>query len=232
VTDRPTVAILDADLFCYRIGFSSEDDEEQFALSRLTEWVTDVVFFDLKCQDYRAYISGKNNFRYDIAKTQPYKGNRKDLKRPKHLEALRAHMQRLGAKVTEGQEADDAVAIESMQGNYWLVHQDKDLNQLAGWHYNPVTCVEYFVTPEEGLKSFYMQVLTGDNVDHIPGLFRVGPKKAEKILDGCQTEEEMCRAAFEAYVSKGHGKDYFLEQGRLLWLCRHEGDRWTPPVDF
>lgn len=232
MTERPTVALLDADLFVYRIGFASEDADEVIAKSRLTEWLTDIVYMDLKCVDYKAYITGSGNFRNDIAVTQPYKGNRSKLTKPKHYAALREHLKRMGAVVVEGMEADDAVGIESTRGNYWIVHQDKDLNQLPGWHYSPTKCLEYFVEPFEGLRSFYTQVLTGDVTDHIPGLWKVGPKTAEKILKDCKTEDDLCRATFETYVSKGHTKEYFLEQARLLWLRREEGQIWEAPIDI
>ena len=83
------MALLDADIICYRTGFASEDVDEKLCLARVTELVTDIVYFQLKCDDYKAYITGKGNFRNDIAVTAPYKGNRKDMKRPKHYEAIR-----------------------------------------------------------------------------------------------------------------------------------------------
>lgn len=151
------------------------------------------------------------------------------MKKPKHYEALREHLQRLGAVVVVGQEADDAVAIEASRGNYWVVSADKDLMQVPGWHYEPTKCLESYVEPFQGLKSFYTQVLCGDRVDNIPGLWKVGPVKAAKILDGCKTEEDLYKACLAAYVSKGHDKDYLLEQASLLWLRREEGQVWEPP---
>ena len=157
--DRPVEAIVDADFLVYKVGFSNEDEEERWALNRLTEWFTDIIYMRLKCDDYRAWITGKTNFRFEIATTVPYKGNRKDAPKPKHYDALRKHLMKLGAIMTEGEEADDAVAIASTKGNYWIVHVDKDLDQLPGWHYNPVKDEEYYVTEFEGLYSFYKQIL-------------------------------------------------------------------------
>jgi DNA polymerase-1 len=220
---------VDADFLVYRIGFASEDDDEQYARSRVTEWLTDMVYFDLKAEDYKAWITGKDNFRYQVAVTHPYKGNRKDLKKPKHYEALRGHLERLGAVVTVGEEADDAVGIESAKGNYWIVHVDKDLDQLPGWHYNPVKKEEYYVDEFQGLKNFYLQVLTGDRTDWIFGIKGVGPVKAAKILEGTETEEEMYSAVCKAYEKYGESIDRVHENGKLLWLRRKEGEIWTPP---
>ena len=104
---KPTEAVIDADFLVYSVAFSCKDVEEQWAKNRLTEWLTDMVYIRLKCTDYKAFITGKSNFRYDLAKTVPYKGNRKDVEKPEHYEALRKHLTRLEAVTTEGEEADE-----------------------------------------------------------------------------------------------------------------------------
>ena len=180
----------------------------------------------LKCDDYRAWITGKTNFRFEVATTVPYKGNRKDAPKPKHYEALRKHLMKLGAKMSENEEADDSVGIASTEGNYWIVHVDKDLDQLPGWHYNPVKDEEYYVTEFEGLYSFYKQILTGDRVDNIEGIRGIGPVKADKILKDCTTEEELYAACIKAYDGN---TDRVLENGKLLWLRRETNQMWQPP---
>jgi hypothetical protein len=227
---RPKDVVIDADFMLYTVGFSCESSTEREALNRLTEWITDIVYMKLDCESFRAYLTPKHNYRYDIAKTVGYKSNRIDSQKPKHFDALRKHLTKMGAVEVEGIEADDAVAIESAKhlDNIWIVHVDKDLNQLQGWHYNPTKDEEYYVTEFEGFYSFYKQLLTGDRVDAIPGLAGIGPKKAEKILKDCKTEDELHRAAFQAYQDKGHDMVYYTEQGQLLWLQRYEGELWQP----
>ena len=227
----PKVALIDADFLVYRIGFSCEDAEVQLAKNRLTEWLTDMVYINLQCDDYKAWITGKTNFRNELAVTVPYKGNRKDFVKPKHYDALREHLIRLGAKVSDQEEADDAVAIESCLDNYWIVHQDKDLNQLPGHHYNPVTDERYYVTEFQGLKSFYTQMLVGDRTDNIQGLHMIGPKKAEKILKDCKTEGDLFQAVKKAYEEKEEPFERLVENGRLLWLRREPGQIWEPPSE-
>jgi transcriptional regulator with XRE-family HTH domain len=75
-------------------------------------------------------------------------------------------------------------------------------------------------------------MLTGDRVDNIPGLAGIGPKKAEKILQGCTDYESMQTAVWKAYQDKGHDYDYFVEQGRLLWLLTSPDDIWQPDVNI
>lgn len=227
----PKLALIDADFLAYSVGFACEEDEDpRMAKNRLTEWLTDIVYMDLKCEDYVAYTTGPNNFRYDVAKTVPYKGNRKDMKRPKHLDALKEHLKRLGAVETVGIEADDAVAILNAQepDKYIMVHVDKDLNQLPGWHYNPNKCEKYFVDQEEADRNFWIQMLMGDRVDNIPGVAGIGPVKAKKALKECKTYEEMEAAVLKIYNDKEYSLEYFIEQGQLLWLQRYEGELWQP----
>jgi hypothetical protein len=133
---------------------------------------------------------------------------------------------KLGAKMSENEEADDSVGIASTEGNYWIVHVDKDLDQLPGWHYNPVKDEEYYVTEFEGLYSFYKQILTGDRVDNIEGIRGIGPVKADKILKDCTTEEELYAACIKAYDGN---TDRVLENGKLLWLRREINQMWQPP---
>ena len=227
----PKQLLIDADYLIYAIGFASEEDSEKFAKSRLVETLEDLVYLHLKADSYEAFLTGKNNFRYDIAKTVPYKGNRKDAKKPKHYDALRSHMvKRLGAVVVDGQEADDEVAIRMTKepDQYMLVGVDKDLRQIPGWHHNPVKAQTEYIDEFEAYKSFALQMLTGDRVDNIPGLQGIGPVKAAKALKEAKTKEELLQEVWKQYQEKEHDLEYLTEQGQLLWLRRYEGELWLP----
>jgi hypothetical protein len=232
--DVPKELLIDADYLIYGVGFASEEDSEKFAKSRLVGTMEDMVYLHLKADSYEAFLTGKNNYRYEIAKTVPYKGNRKDAKKPKHYDALREHMiTRLGAVVVEGQEADDAVAIKMSvyPDKYLLVGVDKDLRQIPGWHHNPHKALTEYIDAFTAYKAFCTQLLTGDRVDNIPGLEGIGPVKASKALRDAKTEEELLQAVWKAYQEKEHGIEYLTEQGQLLWLRRYEGELWLPSVD-
>jgi hypothetical protein len=226
--EEPKVALLDADILVYRVGFASEDEEEKIALARVTEFVTDTVYFDLDCEDYEAWITGPDNFRFDVAVTAPYKGNRKAPK-PKHYDSIRLHLQAMGAELTLGYEADDAICIRAteLKDKCWIVSLDKDLDQIQGWHYNFVRREKYYITEAEGLKRFYKQILTGDRVDNIIGLRGIGPVKADKILADKHTALEMYNECVEQY--KGDTVRV-LENARLLHLLRYQGEVWQPPA--
>jgi 5'-3' exonuclease len=131
--------------------------------------------------------------------------------------------------VQEKQEADDAIGIRAYtlgEEDYVICSIDKDLDNLRGKHYNFVKNEAYYVTEENAIKNFYRQILTGDRVDNIPGLSGIGPKKAEKILADCVTEEELYSAVLKAYDGN---LEYLTEQGQLLWIRRKDNEIWTPP---
>jgi len=221
-------ALIDADSLVYAIGFSSEGIEEPLAKWRMNEAV-DTILSDVGADCYFGWLTGKGNFRNDIAKTAPYKGTRVAPK-PEHYQALREHLQvKYGFMITKDIEADDAVAIACYaipEDEMIMVHIDKDLNQLRGWHYNYRKKEKYHVTEFEGLQSFYIQILTGDRIDNIIGLKGIGPVKAKRILEECQTEHEMYLACLEAY---GGNEERVLENGQLLWLQRSHDQVWKPP---
>lgn len=230
---RPDKLLIDADYLIYAIGFTCEDVSESTAKNRLVETLENLVYVHLKADSYEAFLTGKGNFRYDIAKTVPYKGNRKDAAKPPYYQELRDHMvKRLGAVVVEVQEADDEVAIRMTKepDTYTLVGVDKDLLQIPGWHFNPSKDLEQYVNEFEAYKSFCLQLLTGDRTDNIPGLQGVGPKKAEKALKDSKTKQQLLETAWEKYQELGHTLEYFTEQGQLLWLRRYEGEIWQPNV--
>ena len=230
---RPDKLLIDADYLIYAIGFTCEDVSERTAKNRLVETLENLVYVHLKADSYEAFLTGKGNFRYDIAKTVPYKGNRKDTAKPPYYQELRDHMvKRLGAVVVEGQEADDEVAIRMSKepDTYTLVGVDKDLLQIPGWHFNPSKDLEQYVDEFNGYKAFVTQILTGDRTDNIPGLEGIGPKKADKALKDAKTKQALLETAWEKYQELGHTLEYFTEQGQLLWLRRYEGEIWQPNV--
>lgn len=229
VPPLPKKALVDADFLAYRVGFASQGEDEPLAIARLSEWLNDLLFQKLDIDDYKLYLTGTGNFRDDVAVTQKYKGNRDGFVRPEHYSALRDFMvDRYGADCVHGIEADDAVAMVSVDGSWIIVHVDKDLDQLPGHHYNPVKGEFYYVTEFEGLRSFYTQLLMGDRTDNIPGLHKVGKVTAGKILAEAKTEEDLAQAVWKAYKDRGHTIEYMTEQGRLLWLLRSPNDEWEP----
>lgn len=221
-------AIIDADILVYRVGFASNEDSEKYAIKTMARFLEDMIMFDLPyCTTWTLHLTGKGNFRDEIAVTKPYKGNRTGNKKPTHYTALRNYLAwSWDATIWEGFEADDAVAIEATEKGEEsvIVSLDKDLDQVAGWHYNFVKRLLYYVDQETADLNFYKQFLTGDRVDNIQGVYGIGDKKATALLEG-KTVEEM----WEIIVDK-LGFDRAIENGHLLYMLRSVGDSFKPPV--
>ena len=222
--------LIDGDIIGYRIGFSTEEENEKIVVSRVATFIETMLWEDLDAETYQGYLTGSGNFRNDIARTAPYKGNRTAPK-PKHLQFIRDYLvSAWGFEISEGQEADDSIAIAHVANNYEsiIASIDKDFLQLRGNHWNFVKKEMTVVTDEEALLNFYRQVLTGDRVDNIIGLKGIGPVKADKILAHCESAADMYFACVEAY---GGEESRVIENCRLLWLRREANQLWQPPTE-
>jgi len=198
------------------------------AIRTMASFLEELVMFELNVSEWNTYLTGPTNFRNDYAITAPYKGNRKGEK-PTHHGLLREYLElSWTGTVTEGIEADDAIAIDATTygDESIIVSLDKDFDQVQGWHYNFVKKDKYYVQADEGLLNFYMQFLVGDRIDNIIGVKGIGPVKARKLLED-KTEREM----FEVCVEELGSEERAIENGILLYLQRKEGEIWSPPSE-
>jgi 5'-3' exonuclease len=188
------------------------------------------------------FLTGKTNFRNEIAKRQPYKQRASN--KPFHYKNLIAYIKgKYDYRISEGLEADDLLAIEqfSRMDETIICTRDKDLLQVQGWHYGweigkqasfgpeKVEGFGYLRWDEEKKKLrgvgdafFYAQCLMGDPVDSIPGIPKCGPKKAFKLLEHTNTSTEALKIVYGAYKAFYGMSGYkeMLEQARLLWMIR------------
>lgn len=172
---------------------------------------------ETQTEDFRIFVGGKGNYRYDVATIKPYKGNRDRSQRPQHHAALtRFLVDEWYAEIIDGMEADDALGIHQDERSV-LCTTDKDLNMIPGWHYNWVANDMFTVTYEEGMRFFYNQLLIGDPTDNIGGVKGIGKKRAEVLLKDAKTEREMYEVCLEAYKKD---EDALIENGILLWMKR------------
>jgi len=234
--DNPDkTAIVDADSLIYAVGFSAEDKEEKIAIARMAERLEEMLFLELGVEKYEGYLTGSNNFRVDIAVTAPYKGNRTGAK-PKHYNLLREYLvDAWGFVVVDGEEADDMVVRRHYEigEDSILVGVDKDGLQSPGHHYNWQKQEYFQVTKPEALKNFYRQILTGDRIDAIEGIRGIGPKKADRALEGCDMPYEYLHAVTAAFakVDEASAQQRVEENAKLLWMCRKKGEVWYPGIE-
>jgi hypothetical protein len=230
-------ALVDGDVMCYRAAYACKDETASVACRTLDGIVTEALlscdYEDRWYDQWQIYLTGKTNFRNAIAKTAVYKGNRNRPK-PPHLPAVRKHfVKHWGAVIAEGEEADDAIAIEAtrLQGRSVIISIDKDFMQVPGHYYNFVKRQHHIIDEQQGIFNFYKQILTGDAADNIIGIKGIGDVKATKCLQMCTTTDEMYQACVDAYDAEGFdGEARVLENGQLLWLRREKGQIWSPSL--
>lgn len=234
-------ALIDCDVLVYEMASLKDDEGYPITwglLQGLIDKHLDGIIDAVDADTWQGYLTGKGNFRNDIATIRPYKGGRDHSNRPFWFSAVYNYLRdNRGSTVVDGMEADDAIAIQHnlSGGNTVLCSRDKDLRQVAGWHYNwPFGKKQelrdpFWISEIDGLRNFYIQLLTGDSTDNIPGLFGVGPRAASVLrTENYSSELEMFREVKEQYELRfGSYWDMFMaENGRLLWLLRHEEDDW------
>jgi len=201
-------AIIDADLYAFRCSASLEPTKTKperedlgLGIARLRD-LHERVLRETNATSHVLYIGGTSNFRKDICPV--YKAHRKDKSSPLYLNELKEYMIcELGAKVTDGYEADDAIGIEhsrcQQEGIKCIVVSiDKDLLQLEGMHYNFVKGNFIEVNKLEAAYNLYSLMLIGDVADNIRGVDGIGAVKALRALEGL-TEEEMYLRVKELY---------------------------------
>lgn len=240
----PEVWGIDGDVVAYAVGFKSQDEPLEEALTAVDATLQTIIN---ACGDEGIiYLTDSgSNFRIEEAcDVFPYKGHRKDAEKPKHLDAIRQYMiDKYDAELQVGQEADDALAIGAVQQGHGIATIDKDLDGVPGWHYNWKKEATYYVSEVEANRFFYTQMLTGDATDNIPGLFkRTGVKAMAKVkapLEEMDDIQEMYDYVLHTYLNavedKGMSSDerdverWLLSQGRCLWMRRSEGEMWEAP---
>lgn len=203
-----------------------------------------------------------SNFRNDIATFKTYKDRPKD--RPYHYYMLKDHVQRNYPwyETQRPYEDDDILAILhneicKRETNIPIIcSHDKDMLQVPGWHYHTDSQELFPISEVEGLYNFYKQLLSGDPVDTIPGLFQItGKKNSKKNLERLdylvtkygerdldEIEEAMYSHVFNIYLDALGGKVKCREQstdldcilweiGNLLYLRRSWDDEgWKVPT--
>lgn len=231
--DQFDIAIIDADSILYQIAYMQPSpalcrkalDDKLKEIMTNTGAISGAVF-----------IKGKDNFRYEV--DAAYKGNRKDTIEPEvkdRIDDLYEYCKDFGIQ-SDGGEADDYCGIAAdlaLQDNkrYIVCHIDKDLDCIPGWHYNFRKDTLYYVEPEDGYRFLMMQILTGDATDNIQGLRGVGPKTAEKLINGVPNNLLWSRV-IDIWKEKcgDNWEPFFLKCANCIYI--RESDDDLKPLTF
>ena len=218
---------LDGDLIAFRCSASvGLEGEEEIAILRTDKLMRDLLY-NTESTSYNCYLSGRNNFRKKV--NLDYKANRKDKEPPRWLQSCREYLiKEWNAVVSEGCEADDLLGINQHNTDSVCISLDKDLLMITGWHFRWLDNEKLFVTPDQGLKAFYKQMLIGDKSDNIFGVRGIGPVKAAGIIDTLDTEEEMINTVFKMYEED---VERFWMNAQCLWIMQKEKETWQDRVE-
>ena len=229
--------LIDADSIVYGACFACKEDEPVAnALHTIKLTMERIIDEFSRGLEYKTFLTGSNNYRFQIATLNPYKGNRKQEKPIWYKEAREYLQYAWAAKIIDGMEADDAISIEQWANkdrSTCIVTIDKDLKNTPGWHYNWRTKEHFYVDNTEAWRNFYRQMIVGDRTDNILTLKGLGDKAADKALNHVQDVNQMRKIVEGLYKEHGPktwpGKDWrecMRECGQLLWMQREEGVLW------
>lgn len=254
--NKPTKALIDLDLWCYDIPYAAESGLEEGESPSLDYCIMaaearfERIMEVLGCTEHKGFLTGKGNFREEIATIKPYKGNRSG--KPKLYQVMKDWLiWRFNAEAVDGMEADDMLSIiQTEEGdNTVIISRDKDLRITKGWHYGyacgkqpefPLTYIDELGYLDKsskgkvkggGLSFFYFQMLLGDSTDNIQGVPKWGEKKAYDLLSQYQDNDDtMFFKVLEIYkeVYKESYKEAFLENGDLLWMVNQLNEQGKP----
>lgn len=157
-----------------------------------------------------------------------YKMNRAGARKPVTYKPLRAYVhEKYETYERPGLEGDDVLGMiatnpKMYPGEKIVCAIDKDLKTIPCTLYNYEKQELREITRYEADHFWMMQTLMGDRTDGYPGCPGIGPKKAEKILEGLETVEEMWQAVVTAYEKAGLSEEVALMNARVARICRAE----------
>lgn len=224
------VALIDGDWIVYRSCFTDKGKIDFIQTIDAVNFFLDYLVSLDRVSDYRLFLTGSTNFRYEVATIKEYKGHRPKEK-PKYYHDVRDYMVRYwNAEISDGVEADDLCAFYQTDETI-IIGCDKDLLTIPGWHYrikkNWYDSHYLYVSPEEATYNFFKQWVVGDVSDNVPKIKGIGEAKVKKLLDG-KSKEEMKESVKELYMKHYPDNWYSVmdEVARLLWIKRSPTDEY------
>ncbi len=183
------ILIVDADSIIYKICWTNQESNWETVKKSADEYLIS-LFNNTQSTHYVLCLTLGRCFRYQVAKTKPYKGTRKGEK-PIHFDQLREYFitAHKAFFYRDLYEADDLIFILKHQyeerypeADIVLAVNDKDCLQYEGNYYDYHKNTEIYLTSDDANHNFLIQMLQGDSTDNINILENIGPKKAEKLL--------------------------------------------------
>lgn len=236
---KPIRLLIDGDVIIYQhlLGLETEIEWEpdvwslysdvSLAKKSMEQWIEKILRdFGVSRYTFCLSCSTQEGFRYKL--NPNYKSNRKGKRKPLGFKAIREWVtEEFGAIQKPELEADDVIGIlttcpaRNKNERQIVVSIDKDFRTVPCEFYRfseKEPDVEV-ITPESAEHYHAIQTLTGDTVDGFSGVPGVGPKTAEKLLDGL-TGKAMWDKVQETYDKKKLTKEEALLNARMAFILQ------------
>lgn len=237
-----TTLLLDADIVAYRLSATAQRSYKWPGMEKAAVAADD---FDTLPERIDAEVRGltqaiqavgvivclscpaAENWRLGVLPT--YKANRAGVERPVHLAAVKDYLEaEYPSYRRDTLEADDIMGILSthpklVPGRKVIVSEDKDMQTVPGWLFNPAKDRQARLISQEQADRFHLyQALIGDTTDGYSGCPGIGPKKAQARLDLCEASglDLWHGAVLPLYESRGLTQEDALVQARVARICR------------
>lgn len=257
------VLLIDADILVYQVATSVEvpidwgDDlwtlhsnfgEAKDKIDGMIADIKESLDVDSVHRLVFALTTTQMNFRKNVY--AKYKSNRKAVRKPLVWKPLRDYLkQNFVVFEKDNLEGDDCLGILATKSGpvvkgtaagdeRIIVSIDKDFKTIPCAYYHMKDREIRHISEGEADRYFMTQTLTGDTTDGYPGCPGIGPKSAEKVLEGCTTIAEMWPKVVEAYKAKGLGEGVAIQMARCARILRasdydfknKKPILWGPPV--
>lgn len=233
------ICLFDADFLKYMATYLVNENRKKIA-ANLPDAITNFEFESEPIYFLKSYLStnffnkiedtiifcfsgaSSKTFRNAIAFDKQYKGKRtKEELYPGQFEhqvlVFEYMIKNFNHLYFEDLEADDIVSALH-DSNTYILSKDKDLKQLAGFHYDFDTNSIYELSPKDAGFNLCRQLIQGDSTDNIGGIPLMGEKKATEFLLSYQPNQWLIRV-LELYMiklGKLNGVDAFCENWMLI----------------
>lgn len=238
------IALLDGDIIAHRCAASAEYEEEGIAHYRCSDLIRRILH-EISAEHYELYLGGQDNFRYGIY--PEYKANRREQPRPTWLESCREYLvKEWKAELVNGYEVDDKLGIQQTKYDLdsIICSIDKDLLQIPGNHYSweiaghvkgkqwVRPALRQTVSPYDGLRTFYKQLILGDLTDNIPGYDGKLRAKCPQFIQKLQQPINTMNDEWDmfCYVEDVYETPMIELNAKLLWIMKEEDKPWQLPV--
>ena len=221
---KETTALIDGDsLIYYEMGKPTLEEALQGIDTRIRHMLD-----QCKANKYAGFLTAGKCFRYSVAKTKPYKGNRKYGDKPIIFSAIKEYLRQEWNFISVPElEADDLVSIYHNPMETIICSPDKDVlyqNKVCNYNYGKAEMIA--VDENESLRFLWKQTLMGDSTDGIPGLPKVGEKTAAAWLKPL-IPSEMPEFVLNKYIEKfgiSEGIHKFAETFKLVYILKTRED--------